>query len=117
MATKTRAEMVDWTLEVLGVKPAGQSASAEDADLVGRYFDTTYASLRKLGVAPFGTSAVPEWAQASFAHIVAADMTNHYGITGERLADLKSAAAKGRRDLTEQCANGIEQTPVVPNWF
>jgi hypothetical protein len=109
--------MIDWALEVLGVKPAGQSASAEDADLVGRYFDAAYSSLRKLGLVPFATTAVPEWAQPSLAAIVAADLTNQYGITGERLADLKSSAAKGRRDLTEQCANGVEQTPVVPNWF
>ena len=109
--------MVDWSLEILGVKPAGQSASAEDADICGRHYDSAYSRLRKRGLAPFSSNAVPDWAQGPVAQYVARDCASAFGIVGEALSTLDRDQAVAVRELTEQVAVSPQQTPVVPYWM
>lgn len=117
MADKTRAQMIDWILEVVGAKPAGQSASAEVGDVAGRYYDSAYARLRKRGLVPFGSGAVPEWAQAPLAHYVARDCAATFGVTGEQLGKLELEANWSVRELTEQVAVEPQEVPIRPHWM
>lgn len=117
MATKTRLQMIDWSLEVVGAKPAGQSASAESADVAGRYYDAAYSRLRKRGLAPFDSNAVPEWAWAPLAHYVARDCSTTFGVQGEQLTKLESEARWAERELTEQASVDVQEVPIRPHWM
>lgn len=105
MATKTRAEMINWVLEHLGVKAATATVTAEDSTAAGRVIDSVHARLRREGLAPFATSAFPEWAQQPFVDIVAPELAGTYLIGGERLQRLEIGREHGRREIARQVAS------------
>lgn len=100
MADKTRAQMIDHVLKRLGVIGAGQSASAEDTDLVGSVLDTVHSQYRKRGLANFAISAFPDWAQEPFAKLVAAEAAPHFGLRGD--VSIIGDGREGERQLAEQ---------------
>lgn len=96
MATLTKAQLRDLVLEHIGVKAAGQSASAEDAAAVETAIDAAHAQLRKFGLVPFATSAIPEWAQIPLRDYVAGDIGHSFGFgdafkPGQTLAERELA--------------------------
>ena len=105
MATKTRSQMVDLTLQRLGVLAAGQNATAADSALVGSVVDSIHDQLRKRGLAPFATSAFPSWAQAPFAKILAEEVAPYFGKQMPGRQD-------GERDLAEQMSAKVHPRPV-----
>ncbi len=118
MATKTQAEIAATVLEALGVKPAGQSASAEDTDAASDAVASAYYRLRYEGKAPFAISAVPEWAWTPLRDFTARDLVNTFGITGERLQSVLAAAARADRDLAVQSAGHHDpRISVAPRWY
>lgn len=112
MATMTRSEMIDKVLQDIGVLAAGQSANAEDADKVGKAADGAWAELRTLGLAPFATSAIPEWAQSGFGDYVAADVKPSFGIPMSNQAKEAEQTAAERK-LRRQLA-GYRQLSSIP---
>jgi hypothetical protein len=96
MATKTRAEMIDFTLQYLGVLGAGQSANANDAAVVGSVIDAVHPELRKAGLASFATSAFPDWAWLGFVKAISEEAAPFFGLArpGFRRA--------GERELARQ---------------
>ena len=63
MPTATRSDIITLAASNIGVKAQGQNLSADDADLIGKAFDSLIDDLRPTGAVFFDTSAVPEWAQ------------------------------------------------------
>lgn len=112
MATLTRAEIADRALELIGVKVAGQAASAEDFSLAGEKADNVWAKLRKLRLAPFAISAVPEWAQTEMIALVGFECAPSFGIGGERLQMLLAQARSARTELSRQAAATKPNRPV-----
>jgi hypothetical protein len=117
MATLTKADLRARVLEHLGVLAAGQSAGAEDADLVDEAIDAAHARLRKFGLVPFATSAIPEWAQISLRDYVAADVAQSFGLGGPRLAEFKGAQRVAERDLARQVAGYRHPMRIVADYF
>lgn len=117
MATLTRAEVAERALQALGVLAAGQDAVAEDTNRAGEAVDYVHALLRKEGLAPWATSAVPEWAQSAFIHLVAVELVPTFGVSGERLQSLMALADKGRKDLCIQMFGERHQLPVKAYYF
>lgn len=113
MATKTQAEIAATVLEALGVKPAGQSASAEDTDAASDAVASAYYRLRYEGKAPYPLTAVPEWAWTPLRDFVARDLVNTFGISGERLQGVLAAAARADRDIAVQAAGQHDPRVVV----
>jgi hypothetical protein len=112
VASLTRAEIADRALELIGVKVAGQAASAEDFTLAGEKVDAAWAKLRKLRLAPFALSAVPEWAQSELVQLVAFECAPSFGIGGERLQAIVAQAAKARTELSRQVGATKPNRPV-----
>lgn len=112
MATKTRAQMINWLLEHIGVKAASQSASAEDGDLVGRTIDSVHSRLLKEHLVNFTTAEFPEWAQLPFLDVAAPDLAGPYMIGGERLQLMLSARERGRSELAVQMQSMRPRLPV-----
>lgn len=117
MADLTRAEVADRALEAIGVKAAGQDSSAEDANRAMESFDTVHARLRKEGLAPFATSAVPDWAQSSLIHLTALDLSAAFGITGARMQTVQALASTGYRELAKQVAGFRQPIPITAEYF
>jgi len=115
MADMTRAQMIDKVLQRLGVLGAGQSASAEDADLVGKTLDGIHSQYRKLRLAPFATSAFPDWAQEPYAKIIAAQVAPYFG-KGDDMA-VREDARKGHQELGEQLQGEALGAPVRAEYF
>ncbi len=102
MADLTKAALVSRVLEHLGVLAAGETAASADSTWVGEALDATYDRLRKFGLVPFDTSAIPSWAQIHLRDAVAGDVAQSYGMSGQRLAEFKQAAEIAERELARQ---------------
>jgi hypothetical protein len=107
VADMTRANMIDKVLQRLGVLAAGQSANANDAALVGDALDSNHAQYRKRRLAPFATSAFPDWAQEPFAKIISAEVAPYFGIRG-----LGNEKLDGESDLYEQLESRRNYRPA-----
>jgi hypothetical protein len=117
MATMTIAEIADRTLEHLGIKPAGQNASAEDAQRVIEIVTSVLSKLRYENLAPFEVTAIPEYAQLSVRDISAAECASLYGLSGERLQVVLQGREMARLDLSRQTAAKKPPIAVRPFWF
>lgn len=110
MANKTRAEMIDKVLQRLRVLGAGQSANANDAAIVGDVLDSVHSCYAHRGMAPFATSAFPDWSQEAFAKLIAKDAAAYFGLGND--GAIRADAAEAERELTEQVARNRHSLPV-----
>lgn len=117
MATKTRAEMISFMLEHIGVRAANQSARAEDSTLAGTVLDSLHTRLRKEGLAPYATSAFPEWAQIPFAEVAGPELAPSFRIGGEAYAVLEQRAAHGYREMQRQTSGYRHPIPIKGSYF
>lgn len=115
MANLTKAELAARVLQHLGLLGAGQSASAEDDGLVQEAIDAVHAELRKEGLVPFATSAIPEWAQAPLRDFVAAEVGPAFGMV--TLPEKEARQATARRRLATQVAAMRHPIPIVAEYF
>lgn len=107
MATKTRAEMITKTLQRLGVLGAGQTATSEDSDIVGDALDAIHSEFQARSLAPFASSAFPEWSWEPFAMLIGADVAPYFGLPSNQ-GDIIMAEAR----LTEQLRTRKTGLPV-----
>jgi hypothetical protein len=102
MADMTRAEMIDFVLEHLGVKAASQTARAEDQITAGKAIDSLHSRLQKKGLASFLISAFPDWAQMPFAQCVAVELATPFKLPMESRQQFEADAPRGLKELAEQ---------------
>lgn len=100
MADKTRDEMITQVLRRLGILGQGQTAPSNLSTIVGDVIDSVHPQYRKRGLAPFATSAFPDWSQEPFAKIFAREAAPYFGKRGD--AAIISDGAMGDRELAEQ---------------
>jgi hypothetical protein len=112
MATLARATIMDLVLEAIGVKPAGVTASAEDTDIAGKAFDSMYRRLRKRGLVAFADSVVPDWIWGPLVDVIAGDCAHRFGITGQRLMEIKAAAKEGHNQIAIQMQGKRHPVPT-----
>lgn len=89
--TKTAAEVADRALEVIGVKPVGQSAAAEDATVARETYTALLSELSERDGMAFewAEDETPEWAFMPLAELVAARIGPIYGVQRDGLAPLR----------------------------
>lgn len=113
MADITRADLIDMVLRHLVVLAVGQTASAEDADIVGRAVDSAHDRLNKFGVVPFPLTAIPSWAQIPLRDYVAIDVSPTYGREVQRLPDgVSPVQNQAKTELYAQVAGYKHSKPV-----
>jgi hypothetical protein len=117
MADWTKAMLSSNVLQYLGVTPAGQAASSEDDTLCQSVIDSVHEQLEKLGLAPFATSAIPEWAQWPLVKYVAMETAPAFGVTGQRLVELAAGQVSGRRELEQQTAGRVHPVRGKAQYF
>jgi len=112
MATWTKATLATRTLEHMGLIGEGQSASSEQQNRTEDLIDSIYPQLRKIGLAPFPTTAIPEYAQQPLIKIIAGDLAFRYGFSGQRLIEWVQGKEEGRRELQRQLAPDPLHLPI-----
>ena len=104
--TYTQAQLRDRVLQELGVLPAGETATAEDAELVESVICAVHSMLRKEMFVDWTLEAIPQEVIEPLMAINAARLAGRYGLSAERRRELVILAAQGMSDLYTQC-----QTP------
>lgn len=117
MADISKAAMRDRILHHLGVLAAGETPAAVDQTLVEEAIDAAHDRLRKLGYVPFAASAIPSWAQIPFRDVVAGDVAQTYGMSGQRLLEFKQSAGAGEGELARQTALYRHNVPIEAEFF
>ncbi len=117
MADWTRANLIDRALEHIGVLAAGATVASADSTRAGEAIDSAHERLRKFGLAPFATSAIPPWAQMAFRDYVAGDLAQLFGLSGQRLMEFKSAATRAEFELARQVSGYKHKKRVTPDWY
>lgn len=106
--TKTKAEIAGRVLEKLGVKAQGQNASAQDQILAEEAVASVHAKLTDQRRIEFDVELVPDWAWTPLIYLVARDLVDDFGISGERLQSILSSAARADRDLWDLQADNYD---------
>ena len=117
MADIAKAALRNRVLEHLGVLAAGETAATADQTWVDESIDSAHERLRKLGLVPFPTSAIPSWAQNQLRDIVAGDVAQSYGKNGQELMELKQGAIVGERELARQVAGYKHNIRVKADYY
>lgn len=118
MADIDRAALIDMVLQHLVVLGVGQTASAEDVDLVGKAVDSAYDRLNKLGLVPFLIEVIPSWAQIPLRDYVAIDCSPSYGREVQRLPDGTSPIqTQAKAELHVQVAGYKHNKPVKAVYY
>lgn len=99
MANWTSAELAADVLRRLGVTASGQSATAEDLDVVTDAYASIYPRLRMRGVAPWGSEAIEEEAQVPLSQYVASQVYSAWGFTGDKEATIRIEGKLGLQEL------------------
>lgn len=96
MASISKSELRVRILQQLGVLSAGETASAEDADVTDDAIDAFFVGeLSKIGQPDFATSTIPEWAQDAMRDCVAFRAAHLFGVPAARIQQLSEFAAAG----------------------
>lgn len=117
MADIAKAALRNRVLEHLGVLAAGETAATADQTWVDEAIDAAHERLRKFGLVPFATSAIPSWAQISFRDVVAGDVAQSYGMSGQRLLEFKEGARIGEMELARQVAGFKHPKRVEADYY
>jgi hypothetical protein len=117
VADIAKAALRNRVLEHLGVLAAGETAATVDQAWVDEAIDAAHDRLRKFGLVPFATSAIPSWAQIPLRDIVAGDVASSYGMSGQRLMEFKQGAVVGERELARQVAGFKHPLRVAAEYF
>ena len=117
MADLTKAQLAARVLEHLGVKAANQSANGSDTACVEEAIDAAHDRLRKFGLVPFATSAIPTWAQIQLRDYVAGDVAQAFGLGGARLGEFKGTAKTAEHELQRQVSGYRHPMPIVADFF
>ena len=116
MATIAKAALRNRVLEHLGVVAAGATPATADQTLVEEEIDASWQRLRKFGLVPFATSAVPEWAQQQLCDYVAYYCAPKYGVSGQRLLEMRARAKEAEFDLARQVSADMPPLRVTMEW-
>lgn len=117
MADITKQSLRDRVLQNIGVLAAGATAASLDVTLVEEKIDALYAQLRKFGLVPFPVTSIPDWAQQQMEDIVSYAVAPTYGVTGNRLNELREAKRVGEFDLNRQLSGFKHKRRTPAEYF
>ncbi len=112
MADLSRLEMIDRVLRRISVLGAGQNAPASQVAIVGPVLDSTHAGLRGRNMAPFPTSAFPDWAQEAFAQILTFFVGPYFGI---KVSETEKDT--GEYELVRQLRTHNQGNPIKAKYY
>lgn len=116
MANWTGTQLRNAVLEQLNIKARGESAEAEDAQVVDDLYASEYPGLVKLGLAQWTQNAIPDWAQHPMTLYLAGFAARKFCFSGQRLMEAKEDTRLGLVKLQAQLAQE-DKGPVAVDFF
>lgn len=121
----TLAELRTAALQEAGILASGEIASAEDDQLAARKYAALYDMLLTLGLVAWAADDdVPDYADIPLTMMLAAAIAPAFGVSGQRLLDLRLAGSIGlmppssaERALRQQLAKHYVSHPVQTEYF
>ncbi len=117
MADMTKADLRSQVLYHLGVLAAGESATADDADVVDKAIDSVHEMLMARMRVDFLTSAIPEYAQIPLRDMVAFRVGRVFGKNGNRMQELRIDSQLALNELTGQLRYPKGQAVTEAEYF
>lgn len=116
MADIAKAALGNRVLQHIGVLAAGETAASADTTLVEEKIDIAHEKLRRFGVVPFPTSAIPSWAQDSLEVYTAALVRPFFGqpVSPEQQ---EAAFRVAHRELARQVAGFAHKRRTKAAYF
>ena len=115
--SKTREELVNEALTILGANPAGQEPSNEDYDHVDGKVEVVLDDLGNRSVAVVSPSDVPDGAFMHLAAILAYHSRGYFGVVGQEAADLREGAVLAERQLRLHSRSSTMSRPVRAEYY
>lgn len=121
----TLAELRTAALQEIGILASGESASPEDDQLVSQKYDALYDMLLTEGLVAWAASEeIPDYADVPLTMMLAAVIAPAFGVSGQKLTDLRAGGALGipggsiaERMLRRQLAKHYVSHPAQPDYF
>lgn len=115
----TEADFIDTVAENLGIKAAGQSLDAESGDIIRRRMAGTFARLAREELTTVAnTGDIPDAQSLALADLVALDCAVPFSLTGQKLADLETAAVKATASIRMVVSERpYRDTVPLPRWW
>lgn len=117
MAAKTRAELVEKTLENLGVLAAGQSPQVEDTARVTNDLDALMAEFKEREIVDVPADVIPLAYFKPLAAMVAYECRGSFGVGLEEEAKLKNANDEAIMKLKVMTRVKPTGEPVQTTWI
>jgi hypothetical protein len=115
--SKTRAELVNEALTILGANPAGQEPSSEDYAHVDGKVEPVLDDLAARGVTVSSPSDIADEAFTYLAAVLAYHSSGYFGVVGAEKADLQTALMLAERQLRLQSRRTTLYKPVRAEYF
>jgi hypothetical protein len=113
----TTAQLRTLTLQELGVLAAGETPSADDAQLTDAALVRLHSRLEgkglttKAGVS-WTIATVPDYAGESYAFMAAAILAGRYGLPADRRAELMALSVEAEREIRRQTYTAWDGGPT-----
>lgn len=105
-------------LQEAGILASGENASADDDVLVANKYAGLYNILRTERLVDWAESAsVPDYAEIPVTMMLAAVIAPAFGVSGQRLLDLRTGYAAAERQLRRVLAKKLVSYPVKAQYF
>lgn len=115
---KTRTELIERALSVLGLPGAGQSPSNEDVDTVDDYIDSMFERLTRLEILEdIDADLIPEAFFTPLAIILANIVASDFTIVGQQAVDVAARALQAEADIRLMQRSRPTYQPQEVEWF
>ena len=115
--SKTREELVNEALTILGANPAGQEPSAEDYAHVDGKVEPVLDDLAARGVTVSSPSDIADEAFTHLASVLAYHSRGYFGVVGGESEALQSAMLLAERQLRMQSRRTTLYNPVRAEYY
>jgi len=113
----TSDELAARVMSRLGLVAPNEIGDPADLALVNETLQADYEKLRKLRLAPFSLTDIPDWAADPLKRIVAGTAAIDFGFTGQDLAEFMADRRLARGELQEQIQSEAPPIPTRTDYF
>ena len=112
--SRTKAQIVDRSLRMLGKLAIGANSKGAQADDMGLAYDQVYAELESAGLMSWDADSVPDEFVESVAALCAAERAE--GLSGERYQRIITRASRSKLDISAKIAGKWNNSRKATNY-
>ena len=112
-----KAEFRNAVLENMGIISPGEAPTYEDQKVVDQSIDSSLAELRGLGLAPFTSDDVPNYAYHAFRDYVCGHLAFVYGLPPEKAIGFFQRKILATQELSKQVNSSRRTEVTTKGWY